>query len=74
MQTIKSRSIKSDRIRRCNQWNPFRTWSRHESSDDPDIVQDTSKVDDILFGKCESLLEFAEILQGVTLDIEETQK
>ena len=40
----------------------------------PDIVQDTSKVDDILFGKCESLLEFAEILQGVTLDIEETQK
>ena len=39
----------------------------------PDIVQDTSKVDDILFGKCESLLEFAEILQGVTLDIEETQ-
>lgn len=30
----------------------------------PDIVQDTSKVDDILFGKCESLLEFAEILQG----------
>ena len=35
MQTIKSRSIKSDRIRRCNQWNPFRTWSRHESSDDP---------------------------------------
>ena len=40
----------------------------------PDIVQDTSKVDDILFGKCESLLEFAAILQGVTLDIEETQK
>ena len=40
----------------------------------PDIVQDTSKVDDILFGKCESLLEFAEILQGVTLDIEKTQK
>ena len=35
MQTIKSRSIKSDRIRRCDQWNPFRTWSRHESSDDP---------------------------------------
>ena len=40
----------------------------------PDIVQDTSKVDDILFGKCESLLEFAEILKGVTLDIEEIQK
>ena len=40
----------------------------------PDIVQDTSKVDDILFGKCESLLEFAEILKDVTLDIEETQK
>ena len=35
MQTIKSRSIKSDRIRRCDQWNPLRIWSRHESSNDP---------------------------------------
>lgn len=31
----------------------------------PDIVQDTSKVDDILFGKCESLLEFADILKSL---------
>lgn len=74
MQTIKSRSIKSDRIE--DAINGIR--SAHGAGMNPvmipDIVQDTSKVDDILFGKCESLLEFAEILQGVTLDIEETQK
>lgn len=40
----------------------------------PDIIKDSSQVDDILFGKCESLLEFAEIMENITLDIEETQK
>ena len=37
----------------------------------PDIVQDTSKVDALLFGKCKSLLEFAEILKSIKLDTEE---
>ena len=37
----------------------------------PDIVQDTSEVDNILFGKCESFLEFAEILKSIKLDTEE---
>ena len=36
----------------------------------PDIIKDSSPVDNILFGKCESLLEFADIMNSITLDIE----
>ena len=39
----------------------------------PDIVQDTSKVDDILFGKCESLLEHRDF-KGRNIGYRKTQK
>lgn len=40
----------------------------------PDIIKDSSQVDDILFGKCDSLLQFADIMKNITLNIEETDK
>ena len=35
MQTIKKLIHQKRSRRRCDQWNPFRIWSRYESSDDP---------------------------------------
>lgn len=71
MQTAKSRS--KDAIALEDAINGIR--SAHGAGMNPvmipDIVQDTSKVDALLFGKCKSLLEFAEILKSIKLDTEE---